>query len=60
MSETIEIEVSDTDVAREVAYGILGRAGQIHENPDDEHEEVAVELKEVSHSLLEEYEDNWE
>lgn len=42
MSETIEIEVSDTDVAREVAYGILGRA------------------KEVSHSLLEEYEDNWE
>jgi len=33
---TIEIEVSDDETALEVAYGILGRAQDIHDNPDDD------------------------
>jgi hypothetical protein len=56
MTETIEIEVSDEFVAAEVAYGILGRAGDIHNNPDDEYEDVAIELRDVGQELLEEYE----
>jgi len=55
MSETVEIEVSDEDVALEVAYGIIGRAQDIHENPHDEFEEVALELREVGQNLAAEY-----
>lgn len=56
MSETIEIEVSDESLGAEVAYGILGRAQQIHENPDDEYEEDAIELRDIGQELLKEYE----
>lgn len=52
---TIEIEVSNDEVAREVALGIGGRAQDIHENPDDEYEHVAEELRDVFHDLYEEY-----
>jgi len=48
-------EVSDEATAREVAFGILGRANQIHENPDDEYEETALELRSLGNQLLEEY-----
>jgi hypothetical protein len=54
--ETIEVEVSNDTVALEVAYGIIGRAGQIHRNPDDEYEWLAEELKEVGNDLRERYE----
>lgn len=53
---TVEIEVSDESVALEVAYGILGRAGQIHSNTHDDFEHVAVELKDVAWDLIEQYE----
>lgn len=56
-STTIEIEVSNDEVAREVALGIMGRAQDIHDNPDDEYEHVAEELRDVSHDLYEEYTD---
>jgi len=56
MPETVEIEVNGEDVAREVAYGIIGRAQQIHDNPDDEYEWCAEELRDVGHDLLDEYE----
>ncbi|AGM11521.1 hypothetical protein M199_gp145 [Halogranum tailed virus 1] len=55
----IEIEVSDDDVALEVAYGILGRAQDIHDNPDDEFEEVALELRDVGQNLAAEYGDSF-
>lgn len=55
MSETIEIEVSDEEVAREVAHGIIGRAQAIHNNPDDDHEDVAIELRDKGQELLLEY-----
>jgi hypothetical protein len=54
--ETIEVEVSNETVAYEVAIGIIGRAGQIHRNPDDEYEWLAEELKEVGNDLREKYE----
>ena len=53
--ETIEVEVSNETVAYEVAIGIIGRAQQIHDNPDDEYERLAEELKEVGHGLRERY-----
>jgi len=53
---TIEIEVSDDEVAAEVAYGIIGRAQDIHDNPDDQFEDVAIELRDVGQELLSEYE----
>ena len=54
---TIEIDVSNDEMAREVALGIMGRAQDIHDNPDDEYEHVAEELRDVSHDLYEEYTD---
>lgn len=54
---TIEIEVSNDEVAVEVALGIMGRAQDIHDNPDDEYEHVAEELRDVSHDLYNEYTD---
>lgn len=54
-SERIVIEVSNEEVAYEVAIGIMGRAGDIHRNPDDEFEWVAEELKEVGNDLREQY-----
>lgn len=56
MAEEVNIEVSDEQVALEVAYGIIERAQQIHDNPDDEYEHVAEELKEVGNKLREQYE----
>lgn len=55
MAEEITLEVSDKGVALEVAYGILGRAQDIHENPDDQFEEIALELREVGQDLAAEY-----
>ena len=55
MGEEMTFEVSDEATAREVAFGILGRANQIHENPDDEYEETALELRSLGNQLLEEY-----
>lgn len=55
-SVTMEFEVSNENVAREVAYGILGRAGQIHSNPHDDFEDDAEELKELAWDLIEQYE----
>jgi hypothetical protein len=52
----VTIEVSDEEVALEIAYGIIGRANQIHGNPDDQYEHVAEELKEVGDDLREKYE----
>jgi len=60
MSETIEIEVSDEDVALEVAYGIIGRATEIHENPDDEFEYIAEELRDLGQNLAAEYSDDFQ
>lgn len=54
--ELIKIEASDEQVALEVAYGIIGRAQQIHDNPDDKHEDVAKELKKIGNNLREQYE----
>jgi len=54
-NETIEIDVSNETVATEVALGILGRAQDIHDNPDDEFEHIAVELRDVGQALLDEY-----
>lgn len=54
--ETIEVEVSNDTVAYEVAIGIIGRAQKIHDNPDDEYEWLAEELKEVGNDLRERYE----
>jgi hypothetical protein len=59
MSETITIEVSDEDVALEVAYGILGRAQDIDGNPDKKFEPTALELREVGQELAAEYGDDW-
>jgi len=53
--KNIEVEVSNDTVAYEVAIGIIGRAQQIHDNPDDEYEWLAEELKEVGHGLRERY-----
>jgi len=55
MSETIEIEVSNEEIAVEVALGIIGRAQDIHDNPHDDFEEVAEELAEVGQELGKEY-----
>lgn len=47
----------DDETMLEVAYGILGRGHNIHDNPDDEHEDMAVELRDLAHDMIEEYED---
>jgi hypothetical protein len=52
---TVEIDVSNENIAREIGYGILGRAMDIHENPDDDFEHVAIELKEIAWDVLNEY-----
>lgn len=57
MTTELTIEVSNDEVAREVAYGILGRAQDIHSNPDDEYEHVAIELRDLAWGLIDEYED---
>ena len=52
---TIEIEVSSEEVATEIGYGVLGRAGDIHNNPDDDFEWMAEELKEIAWDLIGEH-----
>lgn len=52
----VTIEASDEDIAREVAYGIIGRAQDIHDSPDDEFEDTAIELRNIGHEILEDYE----
>ena len=58
MGEELRFEVSDESTAREVAYGILGRANQIHENSDNEYEDTALELRSLSYEILEEFREN--
>lgn len=55
MVESIIFDVSDEDVALEVANGIMERAEEIHNNSDDDFEEVAEELREVGQELAAEY-----
>jgi hypothetical protein len=52
MGTEITIKVSDEQLVDEIAYGIIGRAQDIHENPDNEYEWVAEELKEVGDEML--------
>lgn len=54
---TIEIDVSNENIAREIGYGILGRAQDVHDNPHDDFEHVAEELKEIAWEVLDEYEE---
>lgn len=56
--ETIEIEVSTEDVAKEVAYALIGRAQTIHDSPiaDPDEEKTAIELRDRGQQLLDEYE----
>lgn len=51
-TQEITLDV-DADTAEEVAWGIIGRAGQIHDNPDGEHEDVARELRALGYDVLE-------
>jgi len=53
--DEITIEVSDEQKAREVAYGILGRANDIQRNPDDQFEQTAIELEQIALEILSEY-----
>lgn len=55
MTEEITIEVSDEGVALEVAYAIIGRAQDIHENSHEKFEDTAIELRTVGHNLAAEY-----
>lgn len=54
--EEVVIEVSNEDVAKEVGYALLGRAGNIHEDPVEEGEEIALELRDKGQEIIEEYE----
>lgn len=51
----INIKVSDESIAREVGTAIVGRAQKIHENPHDDHEDTAEELRDIGQDLLREY-----
>lgn len=51
----INIEVRDEEVAREIAYGIIGRANDLYYQ-DIPEEEMAHQLKEAGQQLLGEYE----
>lgn len=53
---TLTIDVSNEDIAYEVALGIWGRAMDIHDNPDDDFEHVAEELREIGDDLIDQYE----
>lgn len=56
----LEIHVPDESIALEIGYGVLGRANQIHENPDDESEPVAEELAGIAQEIIEQYEEDAE
>lgn len=53
----LTIPVSSEEIAAEVGYGVLGRAMDIHENPDDDFEHVAIELRDLGQAILNEYTD---
>lgn len=55
MGDEVTIEVPDSETAREIAYGIIGRAGDIYKYPDSDNEEMALELRDIGHRILEEY-----
>lgn len=57
--EEVNIEVSDEDIALEVGYAIVGRATDIHENPHDDFEHVAEELRNIGREICKEYGDDW-
>lgn len=56
MTTELTIEVSDEETALEIAYGILGRAQDIHENPHDDFEHIALELRDIGQDLRDKYE----
>lgn len=60
VTENIDFDVSNSDVAAEVAIGIIGRARQLHNNPDDDLEDVALELRDIGQKLLAEHEETYE
>ena len=53
--EEVTIEVSDKEMAREVAIGIIGRAQDLNESPGEESQEAAEELRDVGQDLYKEY-----
>lgn len=53
---TLTVEDIDDEIALEIALGVLTRAYDIHDNPDDRHEDVALELRDIGQNLLEKYE----
>lgn len=53
MTKVIVIEVEDGETAYEVGIGILGRAMDLHDNPDDDAEDVARELRDVGQQIIE-------
>ena len=53
--EEVSIEVSDKEMAREVAIAIIGRAQDLNESPGEESQEAAEELRDVGQDLYKEY-----
>lgn len=50
----ITIEIDD-EIADEVGYALIGRATDIHDNPDDEYEWVAEKLRDEGQRIAEKY-----
>lgn len=59
MSDTtlLRIGTSGDEVALEIGYAILGRANDLHDNPDDDAEPVAEELQNIGEEIIERYEE---
>lgn len=51
MTDTTTIEIPTT-LVEEAGYGILGRAQQLHDNPDDTVEDDAEELRALGQELI--------
>ena len=49
---TIKITVTNESVAQELAIGLIGRATELHENPYDDFDWIAGELKTLSTDIL--------
>lgn len=53
--ESIVSVEADEEILREIGYGILGRGMDIHDNPDDDHEDVAEALKDIGQEIVSVY-----
>lgn len=51
----VALLASDPDVAYEVGIALLGRAQKIHENPDDEFEDTALELRALGQQIMDQH-----